>query len=114
MHSYVQGPTNDQAQLPVEVKVPAATATNFYHNEDFSRIVGVLFQDEATKAWRIRYAEANQADELGGVVTLAGTRSGPSQLKSGMVVSVQGKLFSKSAADGSTEYLADDVTILAP
>jgi hypothetical protein len=76
--------------------------------------VGVLFQEETTKAWRIRFAEANESNQLGGVVTLAGTRSGPSQLKTGMFVDVRGQLHSKPATDGSTEYLADHIEVVNP
>jgi hypothetical protein len=115
VHNQMPGPVED-FNLPIEVQIPVPTdvGAKYFHSDDHSKLVGVLYRHEPSNTWRLKYAEPETVDEFGGIVTLAATMSGPMQLRSGMVVSVQGQV--QKQADNATcpDFIASEVQVVAP
>jgi len=78
--------------------------TSYYHNDDYTMLVGELHYNPRTDTWRLRYATVDVVDLFGGSVTLADAGSMLQGYKSGQMVLVEGHLAELDASGKSPAY----------
>ena len=85
-------------------QLPSSMPTSYYHNDDYTMLVGELHYNPRTDTWRLRYATVDVVDLFGGSVTLADAGSMLQGYKSGQMVLVEGHLAELDASGKSPAY----------
>jgi hypothetical protein len=68
------------------------TRDRYFHNDDYTELVGQLCRDPQSSTWRLRYAKAGDVDLFGGSVTFSNSDSILAGYKAGANVRVEGEL----------------------
>lgn len=91
---------------PVTVKkMPTMVMpTSYFHNEDYTSLVGQLHYNPRNDTWRLRYATVDVSDVFGGSVTLIDAGGMMRGLKSGQMVAVEGEVCDLDSTSVSPSY----------
>lgn len=77
---------------------------SYFHNEDYTSLVGQLHYNPRNDTWRLRYATVDVSDVFGGSVTLIDVGGMMKGLRSGQMVAVEGEVTDVDSTSVSPAY----------
>jgi hypothetical protein len=90
------------ARIVVAHKEPLPSA--FFHNDDYTSLVGQLHYNAHRDTWRLRYADDKMSDAFGGSVTLIDVGDSFRGFRSGQWVTVEGDMTDIDPKSGNPSY----------